>query len=59
MLGLIQSKRSGNFVNGDLVIQLADIAGVGSVRIKDRDGATAFSVDSKGNVKWRGTQGKI
>ena len=59
MLGLIQSKRTGNYVTGNLIIRLADIAGDGKVEVQDRDGAPVFRVDSKGNLKNRGTTGKI
>ena len=54
MIGLIKMRHAGNVFRQDAVIQLSDIAGAGRFTVKDRDGATVFSVDSQGNVRKRG-----
>ena len=59
MLGRVSTRRTGSTINQDLNIKLSDISGNGKFVIKDADGATVFSVDSKGNVKSRGQVSRI
>ena len=59
MLGLVQVKRSLNYVTGNLIIRLSDIAGTGKIEVQDRDGAPVWRVTSKGNEARRGTDSKI
>ena len=59
MLGLVKTKHSGNTFNKDIIIKLSDFAGVGRLSVQDADGATVWSVDSKGNVRKRGQELRI
>ena len=44
---------------GNKTIKLNDTAGTDNLLVKDADGFSVFKVDSKGNVKAKGTISKI